>query len=610
MGTLRVYKTQFQNVFSVFKVFDFSVRKKLVSYGLGMLFIGILDLLAVGLIGILGVLAVTGVQSKQPSGLVDFVLRVFHLQNLSLQSQVAFMAITSIILLLLRTVLSIKLTKRMYKFLAISSTELSSSLLLKAFNLPMQKLENMGSQDFLYAISQGVNNISFGVLGVAIAMITDVGVLIFLGIGLLLINPPLALASLGTFSFLGYILSKLVGAKSRELGRRSSFLYVESSNLIDEIFLSYRTLLVKNQRSYMIKKVNLQRKELADVNAEIAFLPSISKYVIESGAIISAFIVSATQFILTDSSHAVAALALFMASGTRIAPAILRIQQGIIQLQGNIGAATPTIKLIDTVANIAPLSELLDQDESSLFKGTINIKNLVYGYANSKKFKLDISNLSVDQGSFTAIVGPSGSGKSTLVDLILGINPPSEGEILISGESPRRAVSLWPNAIAYVPQSIIEINGSILENVLFGYAPGAKSVEEVKQALTKAELQDLFLDVPNALESKVGKNGSKLSGGERQRLGISRALLGNPKLIIMDEATSSLDSQTESRISETLNKLKGSLTLLVVAHRLSTVKNADKIIYMDKGRIIAQGSFQEVKDQIPDFETSAKLLGL
>ena len=360
----------------------------------------------------------------------------------------------------------------------------------------------------------------------------------------------------------------------------------------------------------MIKKVNLQRKALADVNAEIAFLPSISKYVIESGAIISAFIVSATQFILTDSSHAVAALALFMASGTRIAPAILRIQQGIIQLQGNIGAATPTIKLIDTVANIEPLSELLDQDESSLFKGTINIKNLVYEYANSKKFKLDISNLSVDQGSFTAIVGPSGSGKSTLVDLILGINPPSEGEILISGESPRRAVSLWPNAIAYVPQNIIEINGSILENVLFGYAPGAKSVEEVKQALTKAELQDLFLDVPNALESKVGKNGSKLSGGERQRLGISRALLGNPKLIIMDEATSSLDSQTESRISETLNKLKGSLTLLVVAHRLSTVKNADKIIYMDKGRIIAQGSFQEVKDQIPDFETSAKLLGL
>jgi ATP-binding cassette subfamily C protein len=299
-----------------------------------------------------------------------------------------------------------------------------------------------------------------------------------------------------------------------------------------------------------------------------------------------------------------------MASGTRIAPAILRIQQGIIQIQGNIGAATPTIQLIDVVASIQPLSDVLNLDESSIFNGTIEIKNLVYGYTSSKKFKIEISNLLVEEGSFTAIVGPSGSGKSTLVDLILGINPPLEGEILISGEPPGMAVSLWPNAVAYVPQSIIEINGSLLENVLFGYAPGEKSIDDVKQALGRAELQDLFVDSPNALESKIGKNGSKLSGGERQRLGISRALLGHPKLIILDEATSSLDSQTENRISETLNKLKGNLTLLVVAHRLSTVKNADKVIYMSNGQIIAQGTFQEVKDQIPDFETSAKLLGL
>jgi ABC-type multidrug transport system fused ATPase/permease subunit len=240
----------------------------------------------------------------------------------------------------------------------------------------------------------------------------------------------------------------------------------------------------------------------------------------------------------------------------------------------------------------------------------VEINNLQFKYKTDDKFETNIKELTIVNGEFLAIVGKSGSGKSTLVDLILGVFTPQYGSIRISGKDPQSAIEEWPTALAYVPQNVHAIRGTLRENVTFGYPAGSFSDEELLSCLSAAELSEFVTSEKKGLDSMIGTNGKFLSGGERQRLGIARALLGKPKIIILDEATSSLDSQTEDKIGKTLSRIQKHVTLIVVAHRLSTVKAADRLLYIENGEIITSGTFEEVKEKVPDFESQTRLLGM
>ena len=197
-----------------------------------------------------------------------------------------------------------------------------------------------------------------------------------------------------------------------------------------------------------------------------------------------------------------------------------------------------------------------------------------------------------------------------MVDLILGLQRPVTGEVRISNEIPINCIRMFPGMIGYVPQESSIFEGTIRENVSLGFAEYEFSDEQIMRALEIASLKSLVEESPLGLSTLVGERGTRISGGQRQRLGIARAMLTQPKLLIFDEATSALDGQTEHEISESINSLKGLSTVIIIAHRLSTVKNADKIIYLDKGRIISVGTFSEIRCQISDFDQQAKLMGL
>jgi ABC-type multidrug transport system fused ATPase/permease subunit len=197
-----------------------------------------------------------------------------------------------------------------------------------------------------------------------------------------------------------------------------------------------------------------------------------------------------------------------------------------------------------------------------------------------------------------------------LVDVLLGVLRADTGLISISGKPPLEAISDWPGAISYVPQNVTISNGTFRENVGLGYPVEVVTDELVWSALETAQLANFVRDLPLGLDTPVGERGAKISGGQRQRLGIARAMFTHPKLLVLDEATSSLDGQTEADISDAIQQLKGSVTVVMIAHRLSTVRNADKVIFMDKGKILARGSFEEVRMSIPDFDNQAKLMGL
>ena len=318
------------------------------------------------------------------------------------------------------------------------------------------------------------------------------------------------------------------------------------------------------------------------------------------------------QFVLQDATHAVATLAVFLAAGSRIAPAVLRVQQGTLMIRGSLGQAQPTLDLIDELGN-SPIIENVDDTVDTTHKGfdsRISVSNISLTYPG--KDAPAISNMTFDfsAGASVAFVGPSGAGKTSIIDILLGVLSPDTGSVLISGLPPLQAVAKWPGAVSYVPQDVVIAAGTIRENVALGYPPEAATNELVMSALKVAHLDKFIAELPLGVDTQVGERGAKISGGQRQRLGIARAMFTRPHLLVLDEATSSLDAETEESISEAIHDLRGSTTVVMIAHRLSTVRNADIVVYLKEGKIMAKGTFEEVRSAVPDFDRQAKLMGL
>ena len=233
-----------------------------------------------------------------------------------------------------------------------------------------------------------------------------------------------------------------------------------------------------------------------------------------------------------------------------------------------------------------------------------------FRYPEADQDAISKVSLRIESGEIVVFVGSSGAGKSTIVDLLLGVLEPDSGSVLISECNPREAFENWPGAVAYVPQDVLIFNGSIRENIALGFEPTSISDDALLDALEKAQLLDYVLALPNGLDSQVGDRGTRMSGGQRQRLGIARALLTKPRLLVLDEATSALDGETESNIAEGVQSLKGDVTVVMIAHRLSSVRSAEKVIYLHEGRVVSIGTFDEVRASVPDFDRQASLMGL
>jgi ABC-type multidrug transport system fused ATPase/permease subunit len=587
-------------------------RSKMLAVVLLQVGLGFLDLVGVAAIGVLGALAVTGVQSLEPGNRVSSVLNLLGLSNLGFQNQVAILGLSAAGILILRTALSIIVTKKIFFFLSRRGAVISSNLISRLLSQSLLQVQARSTQDTVYAVTAGVNSITLGVLGTAITLVSDGSLLIIMVLGLFLVDPTIAITSIFFFGSLGYILYRTMNVKAHNLGYLMSELSIVSNEKIIEVLNSYRESVVRNRREYYAREIGKLNMKLADVLAEMKFMPNVSKYVIESGIVLGAVLIAGAQFALQDARHAVATLSVFLASGTRIAPAIMRLQQSLIQMKSGLGSAMPTLVLIESLKDI-PISDqvgdILDTVHEG-FKADVELTDITLTYPDKKMSALKNVTLMVHKGESLAIVGASGAGKTSLVDVLLGVLLPDSGEISISGKDPLETIAKWPGAISYVPQDVTISNGTFRENIALGYPPEVATDELVWGALETAQLADFVRALPKGLDTPVGEGGSRISGGQRQRLGIARAMFTQPKLLVLDEATSSLDGQTEADISGAIQGLKGSVTVIMIAHRLSTVRNADQVIYMETGNILARGTFEEVRSAVPDFDSQAKLMGL
>jgi ABC-type multidrug transport system fused ATPase/permease subunit len=586
-------------------------RRKLSIIVLIQISLSSLDLLGVGLFGILAALAINGVGSKPQGDTVIAVLDFLNLNSFSIQQQAMLLGLIAAAVLVVKTILSIYFTRRTLYFLSRRGASISSQLISKVLSQPLIKINEKSSQEILFAVTTGVQAITLNVLGLSVIVVTDVALLVFMAAGLLIVDPIVAITTFLIFFLTGFALYKLMHTRASRLGRASTEFNIESNQKILEILGSYRESVVKNRRSFYADEIGKSRIKLADTLAELAFMPNISKYVIEGTVLLGSLFISGVQFALKDAVTAIGTLAIFLAAGSRVAPAVLRIQQSLITISANLGTSVSTLDLVDEITKNPNLNDdiPLFSNNHAGFVAKIDVEKIEFSYPNAEAPNIQDLDLQVKPGQIIAIVGPSGAGKTTFVDLLLGILQPDKGQIVVSGAKPLKAIETWPGAIAYVPQDVLIADGTIKENVALGFPSAAVSDELIWEALKVASLDHFVRDLPGGIDSMVGERGSKLSGGQRQRLGIARAMITKPSLIVLDEATSALDSQTESEISESLNVLKGSTTIIIVAHRLSTVKDADKVVYLESGKKIAEGTFGEVREKVVNFDSQAKLNG-
>jgi len=511
-----------------------------------------------------------------------------------------------------RTVLSIFFTMRILFFLSRRGAQVSAELVAKLLSQSLLTIQSRTTQETLYLVTSGVSAIMIQVLATSLIWVADLALLIVMMVGLLVVDPVTAVVTFLVFLMVGYALYKFMHVRAGNLGVENTSVSIKSSEKIVEVFASYRELVVRNRRDYYAREIGQLRYSLANTSAELGFLPYVSKYVIETTVVVGAVLIGAAQFIFQDTSHAIATLAIFLAAGSRIAPCVLRLQQGTITIKSGLGAASPTLELIDALGNASVVENTDDKVDITHvgFKSEVVIDDVTLRYPN--KIAPAVANVSlvIPTGTSVAFVGPSGAGKTTIIDVLLGVLNPDEGTVLVSGLPPLLAAAKWPGAVSYVPQDVVIAAGTIRENVALGYPLKEATDELVMGALKVAHLDEFVSNLPQGIDTQVGERGARISGGQRQRLGIARAMFTRPQLLVLDEATSSLDGETEASISDAIQALRGSTTVVIIAHRLSTVRNSDKVVYLSNGRALASGTFEEVRRAVPDFDLQAKIMGL
>jgi ABC-type multidrug transport system fused ATPase/permease subunit len=599
-------------VYRCFGVLSRTDQRKILAIAIVQIGMSTLDLLGVVAIGLLGALSVSGLQSQLPGNRVNSALEVLHLSEASFQKQAAVIGCLAVLFLVGRTLLSIFFTRRVLFFLSRRGAAVSANSITRLLSQSLLKMQTHTNQEILFAVTEGVRVITLQILATIVVLISDLSLLVIMAVGLFIVDPFTAIGTYLIFGFIGLLLYRLMHLRAGKLGQINSKLSIQSNEKIVEVLASYRESVVRNRRDYYAREIGKLRYKLADVFAETAFMPYVSKYVIETTVVVSALLIGAGQIILQDAEHAVATLAIFLAAGSRIAPAVLRVQQGLLTIKVGIGQAQPTLNLIHDLGN-EPLVENVDDSLDVLhsgFNSEISIRGVTLNYPNKAQPAISDFSLVIPPGTSVAFVGPSGAGKTTIVDVILGVLNPDQGEVFISGLPPLFAVSKWPGAVSYVPQDVVIASGTIRENVALGYPLEVATDELVNKALKLAQLDKFVEDLPQGLDTQVGERGAKISGGQRQRLGIARAMFTQPHLLVLDEATSSLDGETEAQISDAIYSLRGSTTIVMIAHRLSTVRNADIVVYLSEGKVIAKGTFDELRNSIADFDLQARLMGL
>lgn len=334
-------------------------------------------------------------------------------------------------------------------------------------------------------------------------------------------------------------------------------------------------------------------------------LSDIPRYMLEIAFILAIAGIAGVLVLTGAQSQILTVLGVFAAASVRLMPTLTRITANVATMRGGSAGLRIMVEALDELQSGGQYEQ--KAMAAPTISGDITVRELTFRFPDSTENVLDGISLSIPENQTTAFVGSSGAGKSTLLDLLLGLLTPTSGDIHCGGRDIGDDLAAWHAGLGVVPQEVFLANLSLAENIAFGQKKDEIDLVRLDEVVQMSLLEEVVAGLPNGLDTLVGDRGTRLSGGQRQRLGLARALYRRPNVLILDEATSALDNATEYEIAQTLQRLQGSMTIVVVAHRLSTVRHVDQLVLLRRGLVAESGTFDEVRVRDAEFARLVKL---
>lgn len=429
-------------------------------------------------------------------------------------------------------------------------------------------------------------------------------------LSVLVVSDPLT--ALISFLYLGgiaLIINKVITRRALEAGQVNRDFSYATANLMTEMVDALKELSLRAKLGQMVDLVTSYRRRSVRARRNGSFLSVISGYAFEAALIGGFLLIGVTSYLVSGLAGAVSSIALFSVTGFRLIPALNGVQAGIVQATASMPTARDVIEdLVHSERSAREVTTVSDAAPLPTSPDVLRLSQVHFRYGAGPEVLRGLD-LEIPFGSSLGVVGPSGAGKSTLIDILLGLSLPTGGALEIDGMPLRDVLHAWRSRVGYVPQRVALFDGTIAQNVALTWDDDYDR-DRVRVALERAQLTTLVESRTKGIDERIGERGVSLSGGQQQRLGIARALYTDPLVLVLDEATSSLDTKTEDDVTRSIKALQGQVTLISVAHRLSTIKDYDRLCYLDEGRILGQGTFAEVAATVPAFGEQVALAGL
>jgi ABC-type multidrug transport system fused ATPase/permease subunit len=502
----------------------------------------------------------------------------------------------------LKSLVAVSLTWWQSGILNRASTRISLTIMRAYSRLPWLTQQEITSGEVIRtvmtSVPQSVVQVNAGVL----VLITNASALAMVSVALLLLDPLLALLALAYLGLIGVAYSLLVKNPLRRNGKAIQVELQSMSSRLIEIVGGIRETTIRGTTERYIGVYGESLVRALQAGRVIEVTTGSVRYLLESLLMVGVGIVVLVAFLNGSLEGGIIAIGLLLAAGFRAVPAL----SAVVSITSQIRSYRAAIDIVNGAMDWM----FLDKQDDSVgavdrkrFRGDVELKSVSFTFPTRDTPALNQVSLKVESGESIGIVGRSGSGKTTLVNMILGLFDPHVGEVLVDGIRLVECHSAWRNHVGYVPQDVFLLDATVAENVSLGihFEPQALHDERLLAALSLAHLDHVIEALPEGIHTRIGEKGVQLSGGQRQRIGLARAFFVDPGVLVLDEATSALDNESESIIEAAVAELRGTRTIFVIAHRLRTVRNCDRIVFMDEGSVVAVGGFQELYDSVPSF---------
>jgi ABC-type multidrug transport system fused ATPase/permease subunit len=481
---------------------------------------------------------------------------------------------------------------------------LISRLLVGHARAPQLVRLEQNSSETLRTVTASVDQVVTGVVASSVSLVSNGAVAIAVALGLILSSPLVAVAATMYFALIGVLWARMVRGGLARRGRRVQELYAERYRLVMQGLAAAKELQLRGRALFYAEGAIGQTRGINAATRVAGVANGSLRYMLETSLVIGAVLVVGVAGATSGHDAVLPAVGLVLAGAFRLLPALNQVLFLTNSVQFSLGAIDFVERELETFGAYAQTRNAMDSPEEKPLRlyHEVRLVDISFCYPSREDPALRDVSFSVTAGESFGIVGPTGSGKSTLLDVVLGILDPDGGAVSVDGVPLVDRREAWQRSIGYVPQDVYLVDDTLRANVALGWYGDEVDDERVREAIRLAELDDVVAHLPEGLDTRVGERGVRLSGGQRQRVGLARALYTMPSVLVLDEATSNLDQVTERQIVETLTGLQGGVTMIVVTHRIATVRNCDRILYLQNGTALALGTFAELRDAVPEFE--------